>query len=356
MIKSYSQLFEKIKIPKVGELVVCIGDIDGLKTHNHVGILRESGIQFINRFSNRLHDLDGELRNNNGWFIKDVSWTKPFDNNKSNKNIPIIYSDKFKEVTSYSLKFLLDYEKIFYSDVSYIDITPRIDTISFLSARDFSKLEENEDPWDSTMRQSMRLGRFIRKIISDPDKIVENYINEYKFSLKLSRDDFGRFKVAKGHDTAKWYLEMNYAEGGGNLRASCMRHIKSQKRLPIYVTNPEKVKLLYLLNPMGKLMGRTLLWKLDSPKDKIYMDKIYYTEEYVEKLFLDYANKKGYFVKEIIDKSGILLKVYLNRDYGPPQNNPFMDTFKYFVRGENYLTNRFLNFKPYEYWEYVDHD
>lgn len=356
MIKKYNQIFEKNIEPKIGDMVICIGDIDGLKTHNHIGILKNNGIQFINRFSNRLHDLDGSLKINNGWFIKDSSWTKKFNDNKNKNNIPLVYSDDFKKIISYNLKFLLDYEKIFYCDISYIDITNRIDTITFLSARDFYKLEENENPWDSTMRQSMRFGRFIKKIIDDQNNIIENYVNEYKFSLKLSKDDFGRFKITKGINMSRWYLEINYADGGGNLRTSCMRHLKSQRRLPIYTSNPEKIRLLYILDSMGKLMGRALLWKLDTPFNKIYMDRIYYTEEYIEKLFLDYANKKGYLTKDIVDRDRMLLKVYLNRDYGQPRNNPFMDTFKFFVKNGNYLTNRFLNFKPQDYWEYVDHD
>ena len=115
MILSYKQLFENLQEPKIGDLVVCIGDIDDLKTHNHIGILKKDGIQFINRFSDRLHDLNGEIRNNNGWFIKDKNWVKPFDNNNIKNNVPLLYSPKFRDIISYTLKFLLDYEKIYFS-------------------------------------------------------------------------------------------------------------------------------------------------------------------------------------------------------------------------------------------------
>ena len=356
MILSYKQLFEKLDEPKMGDLVVCFGDIDNLKTHNHVGILKKGGVQFVNRFSDKLHDLKGEIRNNNGWFVKDNSWVKPFDNNNIKNNVPLLYSVKFKDVISYSLKFLLDYEQIYFSDVSFIDISNRSETISCLSATNYYKLKDGDDPWTSTMRQNIRLGRFLKKIIDDPDNIIEDYVNEYKFSFNLMKNDFGRFKLAKGMDMAKWYLEMNYAiEGGGTLRQSCMRHVKSQRRLSIYTQNPDTVKLLFLLNPVGKLLGRALVWKLDEPKG-YYMDKIYYSEEYIEKMFLDFAKKKGFLTRDEVIKKGLTLKVELDRDFGPPQINPYMDTLKFFVKNGNYLTNKFNNLKAGEYWEYVDHD
>ncbi len=353
---SYKLFEESVVAPKIGDLVVVNGDIDDLKTHNHIGVLKKSGVQFLNRFNDKLHDLAGEINNNNGWFIRDAKWTDLFNNNKVDDNIPLIYSRKFRDVISYSLKFLIDYEKIFYCDVSYIDVTQRNDTVSCLSAANFNRLDKGEDPWTSTMRQNIRVGRFLKKVINDTDMIIEDYINDYKFSFNLNKDDFGRFKIAKDIDMAKWYLEMFYAEGGGSLHQSCMKHARSQRRLPIYTENPEKVKLLYILNPMGKLLGRALLWKLDEPKGVIYMDRIYCTEDFIEKLFLDYAKKKGFLTKAEVDKKGILLRVNMGRDYGTPHENPFMDTFKFFITTGNYLTNRFRNFKAGEYWEYVDHD
>lgn len=203
MLLSYRKLFEK-KNPNIGDLVVCIGNIDDLKTHNHVGVLKPSGVEFINRFSDKLHDLGGECHNRNGWFIRDPNWVKPFENNKKGNNIPLFFSEKFRDVVSYSLRFLVDYERIFYCDISYIDITLRNDTVSFLRAEDYYKLEKNENPWKSTMRQNIRFGRFIKKVVDEPDKIIEDYTNEYKFSYKLNKEESGHFKKAKGIDMAKW--------------------------------------------------------------------------------------------------------------------------------------------------------
>jgi len=356
MILSYKVFENDINVPKIGELVVCDGNIDEVKTHNHIGILRKGGVEFLNRFSDKLHDLGGEAPNRNGWFVANLNWLKSFNNNQVGNNIPLLYSQKLKDVLSYSLKFLIDYEHIYFSNVSYVDATNRNDTISCLSDTNFHKLEKNEDPWTSTMRQNMRVGRFIKEIISGPESLIANYINEYKFSFNLDRSELSKFKITKGIAMAKWYLAMYYAPGGGILNQSCMKHLKSQYRLPIYTNNPEKIKLLYMLNNDGKLIGRALLWKLSEPKNMIYMDRIYTTEDYIEKLFLNYAKKKGYITKQDAEKEGLVMRVKLDMDYGSPQNNPFMDTFKFFVKDGYYLTNKFNNLKPGEYWEYVNHD
>ncbi len=358
MILSY-KLFENTinKKPEIGELVICVGDVDNLSTHNHIGILRKNGVQFLNRFSDKLHDLDGEISNNNGWFIKNMEWVKSFNMNKvSNNNIHLLYSNRFRDVVFYGLNFLIDYEKIFFTDASYIDLTNRNDTVSCLMAKDYLRLENGEDPWTSSMRQNLRIGRFLKKIIDDDDDVIEDFINDYKFSYSLKKENFGRFKIAKGINMAKWFLALFYAEGGGTLHASCMRHVKSQRRLPIYVNNANKIKMVYLTDPEGKLLGRALLWKLDEPEGMTYMDRIYSADDYIEKLFMDYARKKGFLTRTEVDKKNMTLIVRLGKDFGPPNLNPFMDTFKYFVKNGAYLTNKFRNYKQGEFWEYVDHD
>lgn len=356
MLLKYNQMFESNKIISYGDKVICIGNIDNIKTHNHIGIMRNNGVEFINRFSDKLHDLNGELKNNNGWKIK-KEWLILFDNNRIRNNIPLVYSNEFRSIISYNLKFLLDYEHIYYSDISYIGIHKRNDTITFLSSNNINKLKPYENPWDNQYRQNMRFGRFLNKIIVDTPSMIENYVNDYKFSHRLSKDELGKFKICKGVNMSKWFLEKNYVPvSSGTLKASCMRHAKSQLKLPIYINNPNKIRMIYLINDLGKLLGRSLVWKLDEPKNRIYMDKIYYAEDYIEKLFLDYARKNNFLTRDYVIKNDIKLVVKLNKDYGPPRQNPFMDTFKFFIKDGMYLTNKFDNFKPGDYWEYIDHD
>jgi hypothetical protein len=344
-------------MPKIGDLVICVGDIDKLKTHNHIGILQNFGIEFLHKFSDKLHDLDGIIKNKNGWYLKKMEDVKPFDDNQGERNMPLLFSNRLKEVLAYSLSFLIDYERIYHCDVSFIDFSFKNNTVSCLSKINYDKLENKAEVWTTKMRQNISIGRFIKKISpNESDQKIEEYTNDYKFSYDLNKKDMTSFKIYSGIDMAKWYLSFNYAPGGGSLNSSCMKHVKSQRRLPIYLENPEKIRMLVVTNKENKLLGRALLWKLDEPKGEIYMDRVYTTEDYLEKMFYEYAKKRNFITKFDVDKENLLLKVQLDRDYGPPQTNPFMDTFKFFVREENYLTNKFLFFKKGEYYEFIDHD
>jgi hypothetical protein len=354
MILTYKKMFENTL--NIDQLAICTEDVEGLRSKYRIGFVKKEGLEFINPFSKKLNYLGGVIDNPTGWYIR-KDQMKPFDNNMNKNTMPLIYSDKFKNTISYGVKFLSDYEHIYYNDFTFIDTTWKNDTISFLSARDFNKLSPNESPWESSMRQENKISRFITKIVGTIDnKTLENYVNEYKFAFKLNSDILNGLKIAKGVDISRWYLGTNYAEGGGSLNSSCMRYPRSQIRLLIYINNQDKVKLLYLTDSNGKLLGRALLWKLDEPRNTFYMDRIYVTDDYIEKLFLEYAKKRRILTKKEVDDKKIAMKVYLNEDYGPPKMNPFMDTFRFFNRKELSLSNMFNNLKVGEYWEYIDHD
>ena len=358
MILSYKKLFEtKLSTDiNVGDLVVGIGQADGLDIHNHIGIMRKNnGIEFLNKFSDRLHNLENSIVKDNGWYINTMKSVKYFDNNKNGNNLPFYLSEEFCNIVSQDLKFILDYINIYFSEISYIDVTNRNDTISCLSSIDYRKLKNGENPWTTKLRKNIRIGGFFKKIFDDSPALIEKYVNLYKFSYGVNKDNV-QFKIAKGLDMSKWFLSNYYASDKGTLAQSCMRYVRSQKRLPIYTSNPNKVRMLYLLDFDNKLLGRALIWKLDYPQNLIYMDRIYYTSEFIKYLFLDYAKKKGFLIKEDVEKNNIIMKVYLNKDFGPPDKNPFMDTFKYFVKKDMYLTNKYNPLKLKDCWEYIDHD
>lgn len=280
----------------------------------------------------------------------------------SKNNLPLFFTDRMKELLERGkLKFLLDLERNHYSEISYIDLTNRNNTISCLSKSSYDKLEFKRDVWKTSLRQNMTLGRFFKRLLpEETDITIEEYVNEYKFSYNVVKKDLGNFKIVSGIDMAKWYWERTYAPGGGSLNSSCMKHIKSQRRLGIYMDNPSKVRLLIMTDTEDKLLGRALLWNLDSPKGRVLMDRIYYTERYIERMFYDYAFRRGYLTKEEVEEKNITLKVYMPQDYGPPHENPYMDTLRFFIIDDEndtyYLTNRFKNFKYDDYYEYNDHD
>lgn len=338
------------------DLVICRINADGIGSRNHVGYLRKNGIEFLIRFNNRLHDLNGEIDSQYGWMI-DPKNTIPFNDNRGQKTMSLVYSADFKKMLERGLTFLLGYESIYHTDVSYIKPGLKNDQVSCLSLTNYNKLLNKRDVWETKMRQNINIGRFLRKILPfENEKIIEDYVNEYKFIYNLLKTDIGTFRKISGEEMRKWYLEKNYAIGGGNLNQSCMRHLKSQKRLAIYTQNPNKVKMLAIINYENQLLGRALLWKLDEPSNAFYMDRVYITEDQYKKYFDDYAKRMKFLTREYVDKNDITLKVFLDRDFGPPSQNPFMDTFKIFNKNGKFLTNKFKNLKPNEYYEYIDHD
>lgn len=96
----------------------------------------------------------------------------------------------------------------------------------------------------------------------------------YKTISQLT-DNALDFRVVEGPEIQKYYLENNYLPGNGGLNKSCMRNKRKNHFMKMYSDNPNQVKMLILLNKQGKLLGRALVWKLDIPSGKEFMDRIY---------------------------------------------------------------------------------
>ena len=68
----------------------------------------------------------------------------------------------------------------------------------------------------------------------------------------------------------------------------------------IYCKNPEKCKLLILLNEEEKLMGRALIWVgMRKPTGRVYMDRIYVVNDADIKLYIDYAIENNWLYKAV---------------------------------------------------------
>jgi hypothetical protein len=125
------------------------------------------------------------------------------------------------------------------------------------------------------------------------------------------------------------------------------------KYLKLYVNNPDKVKMLILYpeDIRDKIIGRALIWQLDEPSGRIYMDRIYTAKDSDQYMFIEYAKSKGYLYKssqaygwdyDIIDgKDG-------NREFVPMVVNlkpedytyyPYLDTMQYYNKITGEITN-----------------
>ena len=162
-------------------------------------------------------------------------------------------------------------------------------------AKAAAKVIQTQHPefWKAS-RNPARIGRLIGQIFpgkySNPE--IEKFVNQFKAAAKKEES----FIMAEGEDIAKWYWHENYLKVEGDLGRSCLARKKGL--FGIYTENPEKVRLLVLLED-GKVKGRALVWKVDSNKHGIeyYMDRQYTIEQPDVEKFRNFAKEKGWAFK-----------------------------------------------------------
>jgi len=147
-----------------------------------------------------------------------------------------------------------------------------------------------------------KVGRFAKRILATvgievSDKEVESFVNQYKSEIAKLNDVFRNLKLVEGEEIRKWYHELKYRPGTGTLNGSCMRYPKCQPFFDIYVLNPDKCKMLILLDDVNPelIVGRALIWKLED--GTTFMDRIYYIKDATVNVFKDYAISMGWKYK-----------------------------------------------------------
>ena len=176
--------------------------------------------------------------------------------------------------------------------------------------------------------EETRIGRFILRFLDTKNlgaDDIENYTNLFraKYDEKTNKSEF---KIVDGKDINFWYDCDNYEPGGGTLNKSCMRN--AGNRINAYALNPDKVKMLILVNGREKLIGRCILWKLDYPKGKIYADRIYTNRDSDKRRFESYIGKRGWLGYNT--DSGKMVVVL---DNTPGEEFPYLDTFHIYKKG-----------------------
>jgi hypothetical protein len=231
-------------------------------------------------------------------------------------------------------------------DITFINFTDKDDTISYTPA---SKMRSVgfENWYDNKYTQEMRVGKFFKKIFPmSSDKEIEETVNKYKALYEIViKNRFKNIKLVKGSEIREWYKIENVA---GKYRVnSCMvipdtkwNKLISHITFRIYKNNPSKVNLMILTDDDNKLMGRALVWFLDEPEGKVYMDRIY-GDEKVMALFREYAKKEGWLSYNFPGEEKLpQMKVHIKKDYGAPKYNPYMDTFSNFNKKGKFLCNQ----------------
>jgi hypothetical protein len=205
----------------------------------------------------------------------------------------------------------------------------------------------NEYDLRSKSRSDIKLGKFINAVLPGKytPKEIEDFTNKFKANLNKVGENF---ELVSGSDISFWYDKENYAEMKGTLGSSCMASKKGIFEL--YIDNPEVCKLL-ILEEDGKLLGRALIWKLNSldyyGKDNTdesidiwFMDRQYTIKDSDIQKFRNYAKESGWIWKANNNHHS-LSEVYINDSVKNVEMSvsvknkkynrfPYMDTFRRF--------------------------
>lgn len=147
----------------------------------------------------------------------------------------------------------------------------------------------NTNTWRRDGRQTGKPARIIQRLLRN--KYKNRDLEIFNNLLKSEILNCGQFKIVHGDDIAKYYNEDTYFKHTGSLGNSCMRYKECSEYFDIY---KDVAKLLICLKD-DKLIGRAIIWELN---DKILMDRIYTTDEYIEEQFIEYAKSNNWYYRE----------------------------------------------------------
>lgn len=240
--------------------------------------------------------------------------------------------------------------------------------------RAFSNMKPNTELTKKEMwvknRVTIRIGAFIKKIFpgkfkqgGEPGQDIESFVHAVVARRESGKKNVkDRFKLVYGDDIVKYYNVDNSdimdSQGNrieGTLGKSCMRYYDCGNYVQFYANNKD-VGLLVLFSDVDgreeQIVGRALIWELETPKDRIFMDRVYYNDEGVLALFIDYANAEGYLYKNkqnsssdftlmdpVNNTSNRNVKLTTVNTFEPHEYYPYVDTLKWYNRTDKYLTN-----------------
>ena len=294
--------------------------------------------------------------------------------------LPFVFSKEFERmilsIHHPIANDLLNNENRF-EPITLIDVTDKNDLVSFSTSPKiieylmdvnhkskedvmgidfFTYLKKNNDIW-TKYRSILKLGKLVKKLFEDrypdngkPGRDIESFVNAYK-SVFDKDDIMDLFELVDGEDIPKWYDENKYAEEGrgSELYNSCMNGCYDY--LNFYAINKDHVKILILYenDKRKKIVGRALIWYLDEPENRVFMDRIYTIHEYQIDLFKEYAKKNGWLYKSrqsygnepIVDtKTSESNYMYLTvKDIKLNKEYPYLDTLRYLNQDEKILSS-----------------
>lgn len=240
-------------------------------------------------------------------------------------------------------------------DISVMNVKLELDKLNVIDA------VRTHDYWVKN-RADVKIGSFINKVYpkeykqgGNPGNDIESFVNSVVAYRKSLLDSDSRFKLVDGDDIVKYYNKDMYGVDTGTLAGSCMRYDTCSDYINFYAKN-KGVKLLVLFSnnehKKDKIIGRALVWELDKPSGRTYMDRIYTGDETDTQLFKQYAENKGWLFKKSQNMSSDELIVDTQNDnkedyiklktvngFITNDTYPYMDTLKWFNIDGGFLTN-----------------
>ena len=180
---------------------------------------------------------------------------------------------------------------------------------------------------------------------------IETFVNKYK--SVVDRDVSAElFDIINGSDIAKYYNWRKYARpDSGSLGNSCMRSVDSSY-FDIYAKNPEKVSMVILRDKDDnkQIIGRAIVWSLDSHPGITFMDRIYVSNYADEQKFKDFAHTNKWLYKSdqaigseisLVNLDGSRKQYDIWTKLNPIHHDryPYCDTMRYYNHESGVVSN-----------------
>ena len=233
-------------------------------------------------------------------------------------------------------------EKYINDSVRMLDVRYNEFEISFLPKGKDAEYNY-EYKWTRKNRQSGKPTKIIKKLINTKkfsDKEYELFNNQLRSIIEQS----GSFEIVSGKDIRKWYHGENYYSSHGSLANSCMKHESCQEFFKVY----EKYAKMLIFIKDDKLAGRAIIWEING---NTYMDRVYVCMDYLENTFIEYAQSNKWYHRinqDMMESDETMAWYGPNDDYLNAEElileikvddidtYPYMDTFRYYRRTNNY--------------------
>lgn len=168
-------------------------------------------------------------------------------------------------------------------------------------------IDDSHKVWNK-YRSKIKIGRLVNMLYpnrfenstkgSQNKNDIESFINMYK--AMTDRDyKFSLIDIVSGDKIGYWYNYRRYANNDmGSIANSCMKAV-NKIYYNIYMKNPESVSLviMYSDDTKSKIKARSLLWKLQTPEGRFFMDRVYTNDYSDEQIFIDFAKKNNWLYK-----------------------------------------------------------